>query len=149
MDPITAFGIASGVAQLIDFSIKIIKFGRDFQNLHGQLPGDLVRVELLVDDLLPMVQRIQQLPRSPHGLNSLLSQEAFESLIIGCLEEIRTLHELLQGLEINVSENGLSGLRAALRLMRRSGKIANIEKSLDKYRNAISARLSESTHENQ
>ena len=58
LEGLAALSLASNIAQLVDFSIKIGELTKSFRKNCGQLPKDLQRVENLVSDLIPIAERL-------------------------------------------------------------------------------------------
>src|SRR5947207_1484094 len=149
MDPATAFGVAVNVAQVIDVSIKIIGLCQAFYRAQGELPDDFARIQTLVGDLLALMQRLQQQAQTSTGDPSVVNEPTFQALIDGCLIEIKNLHDKLNSIQTPGGRFDPLNLRTSFRALRESGKITKITCVLQQYRDAISARLIQSTHEKQ
>lgn len=146
MDPLTAVSLASTVAQLIDFGIKIVELCHAFHKAQGDLPPELARARLLASDLLALMHRIQQQSqKSPTGV---IVEQSFVAQVDCCLGDITTLHNLLASLN-TANKLDAFNLRQAFRALRKSGEVSRLATSLEQYRDGISARLIQSTHETQ
>lgn len=149
MDPASAFAVAVNAIQLLDYSIKVIGVCGDVYKAHGELPDEFNRTESLATDLLGLMQRLKQQSQATTANTTIFSEPTFQALVDGCLAEIQDLRDLLDSLKTTGSKLDPLNLRTSIRTLRKSGKIARIAAKLEQYRDGISARLIESTHERQ
>jgi len=142
MDPLSAIGLASAIVQFVDFSIKIAELTHAFYKNHGELPRDISRVKLVVDDLVPLLQRLKQTQTSTNGA---AQAEKFGLLVAASLKEAKSFTQILEKLTVSDRHSGFDSFRAALNAFRKLGKIQGIERSLEGYRSAITLHLAEAT----
>src|SRR6266480_613738 len=95
------------------------------------------------------MQRLQQQAQTSTGNPSVINEPTFQALIDGCLIEIKNLHDKLNSLQTPGGRFDPLNLRTSFRALRESGKITKTASVLQQYRDAISARLIQSTHEKQ
>ena len=142
LEGLAALSLASNIAQLVDFSIKIGELTKSFRKNCGQLPKDLQRVENLVNDLVPIAERLQR--ASDTSTNVLLREQTLVSLLSRCVSEAQDFKSLLDSFKI-ASQTGWSSFILALKTTRNAGKIAKIEKALESYKSALTLRIAEAS----
>ena len=142
LEGLAALSLASNIAQLVDFSIKIGELTKSFRKNCGQLPKDLQRVENLVSDLIPIAERLQ------HALdtstNVLLREQTLVLLLARCVSEAQDFKSLLDSFKI-ASQTGWSSFVSALKTTRNAGKIDKIEKALESYKSTLTLRIAEAS----
>jgi N-terminal domain on NACHT_NTPase and P-loop NTPases len=87
LEPITAVGLASNVARLIDFSFKAVNRLDDYCEKHDNVPtlfsNIRVRLPLLIDSLTRTGNGISQ------GIISQGADDALIAVVDGCLTQIK------------------------------------------------------------
>ncbi len=142
LEGLAALSLASNIAQLVDFSIKIGELTKSFRKNSGQLPKDLQRVENLINDLVPIAERFQH--ASDTSTNVLLREQTLVALLSRCVSEARDFRKLLDSFKI-ASQTGWSSFISALKTTRNAGKIDKIEKALESYKSALTLRMAEAS----
>ena len=142
LEGLAALSLASNIAQLVDFSIKIGELTKSFRKNCGELPRDLQRVEDLVSDLVPIAERLQR--ASDTSTNVLLREQTLVPLLARCVSEAEDFKCLLDSFKI-ASKTGWSSFISALRTTRNAGKIDKIEKALESYKLALTLRIAEAS----
>lgn len=142
LEGLAVLSLASNVAQLVDFSIKIGELTNSFRRNCGQLPKDLQRVEDLVSDIVPIAERLQN--ASHTSTDVLLQEQTLVSLLSRCVSEAQDFKNLLDSFKA-ASRSGWSSFIAALKTTRNAGKIDKIEKALESYKSALTLRIAEAS----
>ena len=142
LEGLAALSLASNIAQLVDFSIKIGELTKSFRKNCGELPKDLQRVENLVSDLVPIAERLQR--ESDTSTNVLLREQTLVSLLARCVSEAEDFKCLLDSFKV-ASQTGWSSFVSALKTNRNAGKIDKIEKTLESYKSALTLRIAEAS----
>lgn len=145
MEPFSALTVATAVVQFVDFGIKITELTRGFYKNHGELPHDIARVKLIVDDLVPLIQRIRQTQDGQDSVFESIREEKFAALLTASVKEAKSFTDILSTLNVTDKHKGTGSFRAALRTFRKAGEIERIEKALEGYRLAILLHLTEAT----
>ena len=142
LEGLAALSLASNIAQLVEFSIKIGELTKAFRHSCGRLPKDLQRVENLVNDLVPIAERLQH--ASDTSTNVLLQEPTLVSLLSRCVSEAQDFKTLLDSFRI-ASQTGWNSFISALKTNRNAGKIDKIEKALESYKIALTLRIAEAS----
>lgn len=142
LEGLAVLSLASNIAQLVDFSIKISELTKSFRRNYGQLPKDLQRVENLVSDMVPIAERLQY--ASDRSTNVWLREQTLVSLLSRCVSEAQDFKNLLDSFKA-ASQTGWSSFISALKTTRNAGKIDKIEKALESYKSALTLRIAEAT----
>ena len=142
LEGLAVLSLASNIAQLVEFSIKISELTKSFRRNNGRLPKDLQRVENLVNDIVPIAVRLQH--ASDVSTNCLLREQTLVSLLSRCVSEAQDFKILLDSFKA-ASQTGWSSFVAALKTTRNAGKIDKIEKALESYKSALTLRLAEAS----
>ncbi|OCK90763.1 uncharacterized protein K441DRAFT_698929 [Cenococcum geophilum 1.58] len=135
LDPITAVGIASNVAQFVDFGFKIFsKSGELYKSASGLTVDD--------EELSSIATNFENLAMFAKGLPSLHnskgcsdSEQALFSIANSCTALAGELKGVLDKIRVQYADGGSQEkwavLHAVLRRMRKSGKIDLMAKNLD------------------
>ena len=142
LEGLAVLSLASNIAQLVDFSIKIGELTNSFRRNCGQLPKDLQRVEDLVSDIVPIAERLQD--ASQTSTDVLLQDQTLVSLLSRCISEAQDFKNLLDSFKTS-SHTGWSSFMSALKTTRKAGKIDKIEKALESYKVALTLRIAEAS----
>lgn len=140
LEGLAVLSLASNIAQLVEFSIKIGELTKSFRRNYGQLPKDLQRVENLVSDIVPIAERLQH--AADTSTNVLLQEQTLVSLLSRCVSEAQDFKNLLDSFKA-ASQTGWGSFVAALKTTRNAGKIDKIEKALESYKSALTLRIAE------
>lgn len=140
LEGLAVLSVASNIAQLVDFSIKIGELTKSFRRNCGQLPNDLQRVENILSDIVPIAERLQY--ASQTSTDVLLQDQTLVSLLSRCVSEAQDFKDLLDSFKA-ASQTGWSSFISALKTTRNAGKIDKIEKSLESYKLALTLRIAE------
>lgn len=136
MDPITAVGFAASILNFIDYSHKVVtgtievfRSGSTAKNVH---------ISEVISDLQDAAKDLTKLPpgRSDH-------EKALHQLSASCQELAKELTNLLARLSTTDRHSKWTSVRVALRSMRKDGKVAELESTLDKYRSQVLLRLTQ------
>ena len=136
MDPITAVGFAASILNFIDYSHKVVtgtievfRSGSTAKNVH---------ISEVISDLQDAAKDLTKLPpgRSYH-------EKALHQLSASCQELAKELTTLLARLSTTDRHSKWTSVRVALRSMRKDGKVAELESTLDKYRSQVLLRLTQ------
>jgi uncharacterized protein Yka (UPF0111/DUF47 family) len=134
MDPITAVGFAASTLNFVDYSHKVVtgtievfKSGKTSKNGH---------ISEVISDLNDAAKDLAKVPpgRSVH-------EKALHQLSASCQEVAKELTTLLAKLSTTPEHSKWISARVALRSMRKEGKVAELESTLDSYRSQILLRL--------
>jgi len=134
MDPVTAVGFAASILTFIDFSHKVVtgtievfKSGRTSKNL---------RLSEITKHLEDAAEELRKWPlgRSNH-------EKGLHELSASCQDLASQLISLLAQLSTTPGNSKWMSVRVVLRSMRKDGKVAELESTLDKYRSQIILRL--------
>ena len=142
LEGLAVLSLASNIAQLVEFSIKIGELTNSFRRNCGQLPKDLQRIEDLVSDIVPIAERLQD--ASQTSTDVLLQDQTLVSLLSRCVSEAQDFRNLLDSFKTS-SHTGWSSFMSALKTTRKAGKIDKIEKALESYKVALTLRIAEAS----
>lgn len=142
LEGIAALSLASNITQLVEFGIRIGELTQHFRDNCGELPKDLQRVVILVNDIVPITRRLQA--ASTSSSNPLLQEQSLIPLVAGCEREAHDLRLLLESLK-TARQSGWQSFILALKTNRKAGRIRKIEKALEKYKTSMALRLAEAS----
>ena len=116
MDPITALGVASAVVGFLEIGAQIAKRLEELSKV-----GDVPLVFRDVRTRLPLVLSIVSSIQANHELLAPDAQEAFESVVAGCYDQIKQVEKTLQRVTVAHGDSRWrKGLRAAFSLVEES-----------------------------
>ena len=142
LEGLAVLSLASNIAQLVEFSIKIGELTKSFRSNCGPLPKDLQRVEDLVSDIVPIAERLQN--ASHTSTDVLLQDKTLVSLLSRCVSEAQDFRNLLDSFKAS-SHTGWRSFMSALKATRKAGKIDKIERALESYKSALTLRIAEAS----
>lgn len=142
MDPLTAFSLACGVIQVVDFGIKVVVKCRQIYK-DGATSGNK-EIESMAEHLTGLAADLK-LPstiQNPRSANQVYhdDQELLE-LAGQCSETATELINELQKLSIQGRQRKRDAFRMAVKVVWRKGAIENIQKSLECYRRTLDTRI--------
>ena len=140
LESLAVLSVASNIAQLVEFSIKIGELTKSFRRNCGQLPKDLQRVENILSDIVPIAERLRH--TSQTSTDVLLQDQTLVSLLSRCVSEAQDFKNLLDSFKA-ASQTGWSSFLSALKMTRNAGKIDKIEKALESYKLGLTLRIAE------
>ena len=146
LDPLTAFGLAGNVVQIVDFSIKLVSKGYQIRNsLDGSLPENH-DTELVAVDLKAVVEQLSStLDRAPREYPSLPFNQQDAELIDLCQECKKIGEELIA--RLGMLKGGESrhrqwkSIRQALKVIWEKDKVDSIARRLKLYRDQLNTRI--------
>lgn len=141
MDLITAFSIACGVIQLVDFSTKVVFKCREVYKSgstseHAELRNMAEHLTSLQSNCLSIAQS------TPGGQSSFSAndQELVE-LAQRCSTVATTLVDELKSLEATASQSYRSAVKLSIKGIGKKNKIDRLQKQLDQYRQAMDTKV--------
>ena len=140
MDPLTAFSLACGVIQVVDFSTKALMKCKEIYD-YGSL-SEYQDIENLTENLtnLPndlILPSIGQTSR--HALTP--SDKRLVELAKDCSTTAQKLVAKLQALKIERSHKKREAVMKTVKALREKKEIQNIQKQLDGYKNALNTQI--------
>lgn len=143
LDPLTAFSLASGVVQLVDFSCKIISKGYEISRSKDGITDDIADIKTVTEHLGSvnddLTRRLQQ--RKSSG-----SLDEDEKELVKICEECRLIgKDLLERLKtLEVKHGGhmkWKSLLKAFESMWKKGDLDAVAATLSKYQEQLNHRL--------
>lgn len=149
MDPVSAFGVASGVVQFVDFTRKLIAKGYNiYRSSDGKLPEHIalqdiaINLQELAKELAPRFTKDDlRLIREGRTPKLQRAERQLDSIQIECAEVTRQLLEVLGGLMVKSKERKWQCFRQALSSVWSEGKIRGLEERLDRIRKQLNTTL--------
>ncbi len=143
MDPLTAFSLACGVFQVVDFSTKIVSKCREMYK-HG-VSSENKEIESMAKHLRDLATELK-LPntiQSPGSAPPQLFQDDQELLKLAeqCSETATKLIEEIQKLRIQGQHRKRDAFRKAIKTMWKNDTIQDIQRSLERYRKTLDTRI--------
>jgi len=153
LDPLTALGLASSVAQFVDFGFKVISESRQqYRSATGILPDNL-SLETFVADLSDISERLASDDSERPGGTRFITNSAIRTWDKS--HEDRALRELaarsktladeilhiLEDLKVKGPNRRWESIRQAFRSRMKREKIRDMEKRLEQIRSQLNLRL--------
>ena len=141
MDPVTAFSIACGVIQIVDFSTKVVSKCREVYK-HGTT-SEHAELRAMAEHLISLQTNNPNVPQATASGQSSFSANDKELVAIAqqCSTIAGTLIEELKSLEVNASQSYRQAIKLTVKGIRKKSKIDGLQKQLDKYRQVMDTRL--------
>ena len=136
MDPLTAFSLACGVIQVVDFSIKALSKCKEIYQ-EGSL-SDCKELESMTKHLIDVRAKLD-LPNSKQGVQA--SDATLLELAGHCSETADQLVSKLHSLKLDGPHKRRQAVLKAVRFLWERGEIQEIQKRLDGYRNALDSQV--------
>ncbi|KAG7008695.1 hypothetical protein G7Y79_00004g012790 [Physcia stellaris] len=138
MDPVTAFGLAAGVLQVIGFSFEALSKCREIYK-----DGSLARnraTEELTEYLATTTKRLEE---SVHHASSSASKESKDVLDVSqkCSETAAKLLSELRKLKRDAGGGTIQALALGVRTIRRKKFLAESQERLEKYQSILDTRI--------
>ena len=142
MDPLTAFSLASGVIQVVDFSTRIIGKYRELRKTGAS--SEYKEMESMATHLTDLTTQLQ-LPstiQSP-GSAPQLYHDDMELLQLAqqCSKTAAILKDEVQKLSIHGQGRKRDAFRKSIKIIWRSSAIEDIQRSLERYRKTLDTRV--------
>ena len=131
MDPCTAFSLACGVIQVIDFSTKVAKTCHELYK-NGGSPEN--------NDIEEMAECLTNLCRDL-SLTTRDDQDDLLDLGVKCSDTAQELLAELQELKVNGPHRGRQIFSKALRTIRKKSTIDGIQKRLENHRKLLDSKI--------
>ena len=142
MDPLTAFSLACGVIQVVDFSTKIIGKYRELRKLGAS--SEYKEMESIANHLTDLATGLK-LPSTIQNPGSApqLYHDDLELLNLAqqCSETATRLRDELQKFSIQGQGRKRDAFRKSVKIIWRSSAIENIQRSLERYRRILDTRI--------
>ncbi len=137
MDPLSAFSLACGVLQFVDYGCKLISTTKNFYQ-KGSLEGN--------DDLERQISHLSALRsalNSNRALNCAGYQDYQELLTLAgeCDATAQELLEVLDNLKVSGSHRIWKSLDKSFAMRRRKGTIERLNNKMDSFRKALDTRI--------
>lgn len=127
MDPFSAFSLACGIIQVIDFSAKVTNKCRDLYKYGAS--SEMVEVEEMAKHLINLRTDLDQTKRD--GSDELLE------LSSKCSDTAQKLIAELQEMKVNERNRKRKVVGKAIKILLRKGAIDDIQKRLEKYQQVL------------
>jgi hypothetical protein len=143
MDPISAFGIAVNVIQLVDFTSKLVS---EAEEIYRSGDGELIEhaeLKTVTKDLLKLTLAVDSSIKERKLGRKALSESEREQERLGqeCRHVASELLTALNKLKVGGKHAKWNSMRQALRTVMRKNKIDQLEKRLDRYRQELVANV--------
>ena len=131
MDPLSAFSLACGIIQVVDFSIKA------GAKLHELYSDGAISENREVQEMASHLNSLCQ------GLQLLNQQSQDEVQVLGrkCADTAQELISLLQQLELKRKRTFLQVASKAIKNVKKKSQVVSLQKKLDNYRRLIDSRI--------
>lgn len=135
MEALTALGVAGNVVQFVDFGIKSIKTVRElYKSLDGTL-NSLAEIEKQAVEQTQYFMTIQTGPLSKQD-------PGLAKLVMACSTLSNELLDLLRSLKMDPGKKRIfESASKSMKAFRAQSRIKDLERGLDKIREAICTRL--------
>ena len=132
MDPLSAIGIASAVAQFLDVGFKI---GKRLAEYNKASPNEVPRSLSSINTQLPLLLNALQRVKTDVEVNKfdLDTRCILKGVISGCLNLVEEVGTILNKVAKEPGESLASKLRKSLASFKHDEKILNIDKNLQTY----------------
>ena len=137
MDPLTAFSLACGVIQVVDFSIKVLAKCKEIHD-HGAL-SELQEVEDITKHLADL--RTDVSPPQGLGTTQTPGERDLRELAKTCSATAEQLVAKLQTLKIEGPHKKRQAIQKTVKALRQRREIHDIEKRLDSYRSVLDTKI--------
>ena len=140
MDPCTAFSLACGVIQIVDFSAKAVVMCKEVHAYGSLLKNqDLEEITKHLIDL----QNDLSLPSNAQNLGSsqLPDDRGLEELAEKCSMTAQKLIMKLQALKVEGQHKRRQAIKKILKAFWEKGEIEDIQKRLDGYQRTLNTRI--------
>ena len=140
MDPLTAFSLACGVIQVVDFSTKTLMKCKEIYK-DGSL-SEYQELEDSASDLVDVRARLDLASshKSAESIHSLDDQSLLD-LAEECSATAHQLMEKLHSLKMEGPRKKRQALLKTVKLLWERGEIQDIQKRLEGYRNALDTKI--------
>ena len=137
MDPLTAFSLACGVIQVVDFSIKVLAKCKEIHD-HGAL-SEHQEVEEITKHLTDL--RIDVSPSQGSGTTQTPYERDLLELAKTCSATAEQLVAKFQTLKVEGPHKKRQAIFKGVKALRERKEIHNIEKRLDGYRSVLDTKI--------
>ena len=140
LDPFSALGLASNIAQFVDFSSKLISNSYELYKSTGHLV-ETIELKMVANDLSQLTDKLQR--SSQNGLTPPGSpdEEDLKKLAASCKEIADELLAILRDLGVKSPHQKWQSFRQALRTARKKEKIDALERRINLFRQQITMKL--------
>lgn len=140
MDPVSAFSLACGVIQVVDFSLKISSKCRELYKEGSLSDNDVIEgwaenLEKLCGELNPPVTDGVPLDRLPPN------EQELRNLAANCSTTAHVLIHKLDELKVSGSRKKREALKQGFRSIWKKDAIEEIQKRLDSYQKSLDTRI--------
>ena len=138
MDPVSAFSVACGVIQVVDFSTKVVSKTRELYkngslSCNEEIENMATRLESLRSDLeLPFCTTDQSLLADENDLLGLADK---------CSDAAKALIKIVRALKLDRSHSKRQALRKSFKALWKRGDIDEIQERLDRYQRVLDTRI--------
>ena len=136
MDPVTAIGLVSGIAGLLDIAVKVGKQAKELSDSIDQLPKDLGTSEVLSTDLAGILSNLQQ--------SRPTKDEDLLEIVKLCQKQTDLLLAILDSLKYQSASHKPSYLRniaRALRIRKKEEEIRKLQAILADFERRLTFHL--------
>ena len=142
MDPLTAFSLACGVIQVVDFSTEIIGKYRELHKSGASI--EYKEMESMANHLTDLATKLQS-PSTTQSPGSALQlyhdDRELLKLAQQCSQTANKLIDELQKLSIQGQGRKRDAFRKSIKIIWRSSAIGDIQRSLEQYRRTLDTRV--------
>lgn len=142
MDPLTAFSLACGVIQVVDFSMELLSKSREIYKM-GSL-DEYNEIESMANHLTNLLAGLN-LPTtapSPGYTQQLFDDEkTLKDLAVKCSETSHELITELHSLQIQGPHRKRQALARSVKAVWKKGTIEDIQKKLNQYQRTLDTRI--------
>jgi len=137
MDPLTAFSLACGVIQAIDFSTKVLSQCREIYK-NGSL-SENESIESMAEHLTTLGADLQ--PNTSSTGTQTAGDKDLIQLSIKCSEMAKELVAELQSIKAGSTSSKWKAVSATLRNLKKKSTIEGMQRQLDGYRNILDTKV--------
>ncbi|KAI9168015.1 Vegetative incompatibility protein [Paramyrothecium foliicola] len=144
MEPLAVLGLASAIAQLLDFGTKVLKQAKNYAEVGSLSDMSNNRVGAMARDLSTLCRTIERKTKSrrPHASQE---EQSLNDLALQCHSSAEELSNILAKIYNSGSQSSAGhtwkSLRQGFQAVKSEESIQRLSKMLDQYRNHLSLRL--------
>ena len=140
MDPVTAFSLACGVIQVVDFSLRILSKTKEIQERGSLDEND--RLEYLASRLKDLKVN-SHIPPNSGGSSQTRSQDqqVLQELADECSKTVQILVAELAKLKVTDSKRKFQVVKVTLRTILKRSTLKELEEKLNCYRDLLNTRI--------
>jgi hypothetical protein len=140
MDPVTAFSLACGVIQVVDFSLRLLSKSKEVHEKGSLVEND--NLEYLTRHLSALELELQTpLNHNSHGRTQPQDEQDLKQLADKCSETAQTLLTELAKLKVSDPKRKRQMIKVTLRAILKRSTLKEIEGRMNSYRDMLNTKI--------